>query len=209
MSAPARCQCEGLNCQNTFIDRCDHCPLSLCRTCLDDHPCRADTDCIPTNSTSVQEDEEIKAAYWSNSSSSSSGTSSSSSSLTSSSLALSNSLDSQAAPKAIVPVVKKRKVSTAVLVREPIRNFYSADPNVIRQNSTQVSLITSKSTSSWVWSSFKKFDEKLHPNSRNTVSCNICKLASEKNENINFTVEYKVSHRQRQKSSSCTHYLTN
>ena len=51
MSAPAACKCEGLNCQNTFIDRCDHCPLALCKSCLDDHPFRVDTDSIPTNST--------------------------------------------------------------------------------------------------------------------------------------------------------------
>ena len=107
----------------------------------------------------------------------------------SSTSSLSNSSSGSTTKKS---VPQSRKKPNAI-VRDRRHVFYGSNSSVPRVDSSIISLIPSKSTS-WVWEHFHKFNPLTHPDKKGVVSCNICYLAAEKDNNkkIKFTVDYKV-----------------
>ena len=161
MFARSAVSCEaGGGCSADFTDRCHSCTLSLCGLCLESHACTpyAPLQYVTFDGPLVEATPPSKEHFVHTpltSSNSSSASSSSSATSTSSSSSLTKSVTNFD-----VPIAKKRKTAAAVLVREPIRNYFSTSQTAPLYNSSDVTLVTAKSNStmSWVWESFLKFD---------------------------------------------------
>ena len=161
----------GGGCSADFTDRCHSCTLSLRGLCLESHACTpyAPLQYVTFDGPLVEATPPSKEHFVYTpltSSNSSSVSSSSSATSTSSSSSLTKSVTNFD-----VPIAKKRKTAAAVLVREPIRNYFSTSQTAPLCNSSDVTLVMAKSNStmSWVWESFLKFDPVKHPGMKNFV----------------------------------------